>query len=123
MTDQIIPGDLLTRTKVITGLRQLADYLEDHPGVPVCRFGWDLPVYPGSRDGEAAERAQVDKIAALLDVPVTDRTADGGHYKAVRAFGLITYEAIHVSERRMAAHRALMSYSGSITPAALEVTA
>jgi hypothetical protein len=123
VTTQLIPADLLARTQIITGLRQLADYLEDHPDVPVCRFGWDLPVYPGSRDGDAAERAQVDKIAALLEVPVTDRTGDGGHYKAVRAFGLITYEAIHVSERRMAAHRALMSYSGSITPAAPEVTA
>ena len=41
MTDQLIPDDLLTRTKVITGLRQLADFLEAHPGVPVGRYGWD----------------------------------------------------------------------------------
>jgi len=75
MTDQIIPGDLLTRRKVITGLRQLAAYLQDHPDVPVCRFGWDLPVYPDNRNGEADERAQVDKIAALLEVPTGPPTA------------------------------------------------
>jgi hypothetical protein len=46
MTDQLIPGDLLHRAKVISGLRQLADWLDAHPDVPVCPFGWDLSIYP-----------------------------------------------------------------------------
>lgn len=118
MTDQIIPADLLTRGKVLTGLRQLADWLEAHPDVPVAPFGWDLNVYTDRNGGsDDAARAEVDQIAAALGVPVTDDTGSDGHYKAFRTFGLITYQAVHVPARRMAAHYALMSYSGSVAPA------
>jgi hypothetical protein len=123
MTDQLIPSDLLHRTKVIRGLRQLAAYLDTHPGVPVCPFGWDLSVYPQHAD-DADRAAEVDRIAALLGVTVTDKTPEGGHYTAARNFGLITYEAVHVPRRRRDAHAALMSYQGCIqptTPACAEV--
>lgn len=40
MPARAIPADLLARTQVIDGLRQLADYLQDHPGVPVNEYGW-----------------------------------------------------------------------------------
>lgn len=118
MTDQLIPGDLLTRTKVITGLRQLADYLEAHPGVPVTRLGWDLNIYPDRADGDAVARAEVDRVATVLGVPVTDETPRGGHYIASRAFGLISYAAVHIPARQMATHLALMSYRGCVTPLA-----
>jgi hypothetical protein len=118
MTDQIIPADLLTRGKVLTGLRQLADWLEAHPDIPAARWGWDLHVCvddPRARD-EATGRAEVDRIAAVLGVSVDDRTARGGHYTASRTFGLITYQVAHISERHMADYAALMSYSGSVLP-------
>ena len=116
MTGQIIPGDVLSRAKVIAGLRQLADYLDTHSGLPVCIFGWDVNVYPPHRATEAEGRAEIDRIAALLGIPVTDETADEGHYIARRAFGLVTYSAVWVPDRRRAAHAALMSYSGCISP-------
>ncbi len=115
MTDQIVPGDLLHRAKVINGLRQLADYLETHPDVPVAPFGWDLNIYT-RRDSDAASRAEVDRIAAILGVPTTDRTPEGGHYTAHRSFGLISYTAVHIPAQRMAAHDALMSYRDCVTP-------
>jgi hypothetical protein len=115
MTDQMIPGDLLHRTKVISGLRQLADWLDDHPDVPVCPFGWDLSIYPQHAD-DADRAAEVDRIAAILGVEVTDQTSDGGHYQAIRTFGLITYEAVYIPRARRAASAALMSYRGCITP-------
>jgi len=121
MTDQLIPGDLLTRAKTISGLRALADYLEANPDLPVAPFGWDLNVYPARGDDEAAERAAVDQVAARLGVPVDDKTPTGGHYRAIRSFGLITYQAIHVPARRQAAHEALWSYAGCITPDETEV--
>jgi hypothetical protein len=122
MTAHLIPGDLLTRTKVITGLRQLADHLETHPDVPVTRHGWDLNIYPDRGDGDGPARAEVDRIAAILGVQVNDETPRGGHYIASRAFGLISYAAVHIPAREMAAHRALMSYTDCVTPQALEVT-
>lgn len=123
MSDQIISGDLLARAKVIHGLRQLASYLEQHPGLPVCIYGWDVQVYPDHRATEAEGRAEVDRIAAILDVGVSDQTADDGHYIARRSFGLVSYAAICVPDRRRAVHEALMSYSGCIIPDDKTVTA
>ena len=116
MTDQTIPSDLLHRAKVIGGLRQLADWLDDHPDVPVCPFGWDLSIYPQFTD-DADRAAEVDRIAAILGVDVTDQTQEGGHYIASRTFGLITYEAVYIPRRRRDACKALMSYSGCVDPA------
>lgn len=116
MTDPLIPGDLLHRSKVTGGLRQLADWLDAHPDVPVCPYGWDLHIYPHLAD-EAAGRAEVDRIAAMLGVHVTDETQDGGHYRAIRSFGLITYEAVHIPQRYRDTYEALMSYQGCVTPA------
>jgi len=121
MTDQLIPGDLLHRSKVIGGLLQLADWLDAHPDAPVAPFGWEVNVYP-DRDDETAARAAVDKIAALLGRDVTDDTADSGHYRVARRFGLITYGAVSIPERRMATHRALMSYRDCVNPDGAEVT-
>jgi hypothetical protein len=115
MTDQLIPGDLTTRTKVITGLRQLADYLDTHPDLPVARYGWDCHVYT-DQTSDTDARAEVDTIAAVLGVNVDDRTSQRGHYTAARTFGLVTYEAVHVPAQRMADHNALMSYSGCVQP-------
>jgi hypothetical protein len=114
MNDPVIPGDLLARAKVISGLRQLADFLENHPALPVNIYGWDLSAHPALHLAEAGRRAEVDRIASILGVPVTDNTSDGGHYTADRTFGLITYRAICVTDQRRAAHDALMSYSGCI---------
>lgn len=120
MTDQHIPSDLLHRAKVIDGLVELAAYLEAHPDLPVAPFGWDLNIYTQD-DDEAACRAEVDRIAAVLGAQVNDDTGRGGHYRTQRSFGLISYAAVHVSARQSAAHRALMSYRDSVTPAEAEV--
>jgi hypothetical protein len=120
MTDQHIPSDLLHRAKVIDGLVELAAYLEAHPDLPVCPFGWDLNIYTHTGD-DAASRAEVDRIAAVLGAQVQDDTGRGGHYRAGRSFGLISYAAVHVSARRSAAFGALMSYHDCVTPAGAEV--
>jgi hypothetical protein len=106
------------RERVTSGLRQAADYLDQHPDVPVIEHGWTLLSFP-PRDDDTTGRAEVDRVAAVLGVTPRDDTADGGHYRAVRAFGPVTYEFVHVPARQQAAHRALMSYSGAIAPASL----
>jgi len=67
-------------------------------------------------DDESGRRAEVDRVAAILGVQVRDEIADGGHYTAAKTFGRITYEIVCVPDRRRAAHQALMSYAGAITP-------
>ena len=65
---------------------------------------------------DAAGRAEVGQIAAVLGVQARDDTADGGHITAARTFGRITYQFVHVTARRRAAHSALMSYANAVTP-------
>lgn len=63
MPAPLIPADLLARTQIISGLRQLADYLQAHPGVPVNEYGWDLHAF-ATTDSDPAGRADVDEIAS-----------------------------------------------------------
>jgi hypothetical protein len=108
MTEPIVPGDLFARTQTITGLRALADFLEANPAVPVNEFGWTVTVHADGTDAE--ERAEVNRIAELLNVTPTDETEQGRHYRATKSFGRITYETVHIPARRMDDYRALMSY-------------
>ncbi len=117
MTERLIPGDLFARHQTITGLRALADFLETNPAVPVNEYGWEVLIHSGvSRDTttDADQRAEVDRVAALLGVQVLDETGEGGHYMASRSFGRVVYRIVHVPARRMAQHRAELSYRDNI---------
>lgn len=109
-TQPVVPGDLFARTQTIVGLRALADFLEDNPGVPVRELGAEYTVF-ARREDDAAERAEIDIIAAALGESVTDETEDGGHYTVSKTFGRITYSAVHIPARRRDAHNALMTYA------------
>ncbi len=96
-------------------MRQLADYLDTHPDLPVVPYGWDLLVST-HRTSDAEGIAAVDHIATILGVTPENGIPDGGHYSAIKAFGPITYQAFHIPARSRAAHRALMTYAQSVTP-------
>ncbi len=109
----IVPGDLFARHQIITGLRQLADFLEANPAVPVYEYGYELTVYT-TRCTDAAQREQVHAVADLLGVTPSDDTADGGHLNAWRTFGRVTYSICHIPQRNRDAHRARRSYDNNI---------
>src|SRR5260370_33824272 len=90
MTPPLISADLLARIQVIDGLRELADCLDHHPDAPVPEFGWDLNIYPLDPT-DAARRADVDSVAAVLGVSPADRTDDGGPYSVAKSFARTTY--------------------------------
>jgi hypothetical protein len=113
-TQRHIPDDLFARAQTIVGLRQLADYLEDHPDLPVKEYGFDLTIYP-EPDTDAAGRAEVDRIADLLGVTPVDNTPMGGHYIASKAFGRISYRAVYISSRAWAKYNARNSYEHNIS--------
>jgi hypothetical protein len=96
MPGTLIPANPLPRSRIIRGLRELADYLDCHPAVPVHEEGWDLLVFA---DGDSQEggRAEVDQVASVLGVAAAADTPRGGLYTATRAFGPITYHFIHLT--------------------------
>ena len=100
--------------KFIRSLRELADYLDRHPMIPVPKTGATILLHasPAGHGG----RTQVDHIALLLGADINDETARGGHYWAVRNFGVIGYEIVAITEHYTAIHDAFMSYRGSVTP-------
>ena len=102
------------REQFITGLRDLAAYLETHPGVPVPSHGADINLHVAAP--EDGGRGQVAHIAAMLGATVTDETRNGGHLTATRLFGPIGYTVVSIPATVMAAHHAYSSYSGCVTP-------
>jgi hypothetical protein len=110
--------DPRTRAAFITGLRNLADYLDAHPGLPVPTFGAEILIH-ANEGTEVAERAEIDHIAALLDVPVTAN----GHYLTGRGFGPVHYRAVHIPAAWDAEYKARHSYEYNIQlTCAAEVT-
>ena len=80
------------RAALISGLRDLADYLDSNPEVPtpVCS---DMLTFPPN--GEWAEMcAEIDAIAARLGVAA--RKGYGSHYVAARFFGPVEYRAVAI---------------------------
>jgi hypothetical protein len=113
--------DCTPRDRLIAGLRRLVDFLDDHPDLPVN--DWAQVSYSITADDtgmsaddiEAAKRAEVDRIAAVLGVTPTVR-ANGDHYIAALSFGPVTYQATAITDAHMARHMAASTYDGHVTP-------
>jgi hypothetical protein len=90
------------RAELIAGLHSLADYLHANPAIPVPEFSTDVLIHVRGTDDE--QRAEIDRVAALLGVSVEDRTLHGGHYKAIRCFGPVEYRCVAIPAAVMAAH-------------------
>ncbi|TMQ95975.1 hypothetical protein ETD83_21845 [Actinomadura soli] len=110
MTDATDAG---ARARLIAGLRELADYLETTPA-PVPRYGAEVTVHAQGTD--AQQCAEVDRAAAVLGSPVSDRLAVSGHYETVRTFGVVSLRVVAITEARMARYRAHISYADNVLP-------
>lgn len=106
--------DPAARARFTSALRELAGFLDQHPGVPVPSYGTSIVLHADPAD--TGGRDQVTRIAALLGGTVYDDTADGGHYWAARNFGPIGYQITAITEAATATFHALMTYHGAVTP-------
>jgi hypothetical protein len=97
-------------------LRELADYLDAHPDLPVPDYESGAEVHISVLDGGDDERrAEVDRIAAVLGVPA--HTTPAGAYLVRRTFGgRVRYSAAMVPAEYMARYNAEMTYAGAVTP-------
>lgn len=100
------------RAEFTAALRELADFIDAHPDLPLPHFA-NIVVHPAGTDEE--ERAEVDRIAGIIDrQPLTSPT---GHYRVERDFGgRVAYTAVAIPAATMAQHAALMSYDSAVTP-------
>ena len=106
--------DPATRQDFITGLRDLADYLDRHPAVPVPRYGTVIYLSAASTDDGGC--AQVRHFARQLGITPPTSISYSGHYEAARRFGPVGYRMIAISADTMARHVAADTYYGCVTP-------
>jgi len=112
-----IPDDLFARPQIVEGLRRMADFLDEHPEIPVPPYGWELGHYP-DRTCDEEERADIDHVADILDHfggKRIDESGAGGHDRAMITFGRITYQMVRVPIRRRELFAARASYEDNIT--------
>ena len=82
------------RPRLISGLRDLAEFLDKNPGVPAPPRT-DVLVFPpvGS---DAQMFAEIDMIAAQIGATASDVGSPAGHYSAYRDFGPVQYCAVAI---------------------------
>ncbi|MFI0425257.1 hypothetical protein [Spongiactinospora sp. 9N601] len=103
------------RTALISGLRDMADFLHDNPNIPVPRSDVSVLHFPAwAQDAEMC--AHVDHIAALLGTEIDQEDAAYGHYSTGIRFGPVEYRAVAVLAERRARHEALLSYVDCVVP-------
>ncbi len=84
------------RSRLIAGLRDLAEFLDRNPQVPAPRYA-DLLVFP-LRGTDAEMCAEVDVIAGQIGVTASRNDTPDGHYVASRYFGPVQYRAVAIPQ-------------------------
>ncbi|MFI6802614.1 hypothetical protein [Streptosporangium canum] len=103
------------RTAFITGLRELADFVETNPEIPIPRASIPVHYFP-ERVTDSEMCAEVDRIAELLGTDIDPVHLPHDHYTTARHFGPISYEAVAILAGARARHEALTSYRDCVTP-------
>jgi hypothetical protein len=82
------------RSRLIDGLRAVAQFLQDHPDVPAPRWVDALVFPPDGTDKE--ERAEIDMIARCIGTQTN--VSARGHYSCSISFGSVEYRAVAIPE-------------------------
>jgi hypothetical protein len=85
------------RIRLIAGLRDLADFLDQNPGVP-APWETSLLVFPPEAS-DAEMFAEINTIAGLIGSTASDDGSPNGHYSTVRSFGPMQYRAVAIPHR------------------------
>jgi hypothetical protein len=84
------------RHELIAGLRALAEFPEDHEGIPVPKWT-EVMVFPNVvTDND--KRREIDRIAAMISA--ISQEGITGHYKATREFGPVEYRAVAIPAKQ-----------------------
>jgi hypothetical protein len=87
-------GNDKERVRLIAGLRDLANFLDQNPGVPVP-YRTDMLVFPAEAS-DTEMFAEIDSIAELIGSVASDAGSPSGHYSAIRDFGPVQYRAVAI---------------------------
>jgi hypothetical protein len=82
------------RVRLIAGLRDLADFLDQNPAVPAPQETSVL-VFPVEAS-DAEMFAEINTIARLIGSVASHADSPRGHYSAARNFGPVHYRAVAI---------------------------
>lgn len=85
------------RSRLIAGLRDLAAYLEAHPEVPAPPTVDTVAFAPAGTDAQM--RAEIERIASLIDSAPDPRAEVYGYHRTARDFGPVQYRAVAAREQ------------------------
>lgn len=101
-----------SRADQIAAVRRMLDWLEAHPDVPVGPYSLSVRNHVLA-DDDVSGLASLTVIAEAAGAQVAP---GDGSFEVVVPFGHVEYTAIYVARASMSEYRALMSYSGRVTP-------
>jgi hypothetical protein len=84
------------RQALISGLRELAGFLETNPDVPAPAYA-DVLVFP-PHDSDTENRSEIDIIASLIGSGTETSPGPRRHYTTSRRFGPVEYRAVAIPE-------------------------
>lgn len=91
------------RDRLIAGLRELAEFLDQNRQVPTPRYT-DVLFFPA--EGADAEMfAEIDTIAEQIGVTASRNDDPASHYIAYRDFGPVQYRAVAIPQSARAENR------------------
>lgn len=106
------PEKLDERAEAIAGMREMADWLESNPDVPLDRYVFSGQLHVGNQRNvrgkdEAAMFAELARIAAAMGVEPDLRDEPGAsHPHATKTFrGGVKYHAVYVTEAYRRGHK------------------
>lgn len=107
-------GTTNDRAEFTAALRELADFIDAHPDLPVPGMPLGANIRPYLNGTDQEDRDEVDRIAGILGVEPEARRE---HYRVERVFGgRVMYSAVAIPAVVMDHHNALMSYAKAVTP-------
>lgn len=98
MTNESQPLD--RRQQQIADLRELVDFLDTHPDLPISGALGDYCI---DGDDDTAGLAELRRVAAILDAEITTN-GPGTHHYVSRRFGTVGYRAFYILREHMVAY-------------------
>jgi hypothetical protein len=86
-------ANAIERQALISGLRELTDFLESNPDVPAPAYT-DVPVFPPF-SSDAEKRREIDVIASRIGSAAVTYSSYC-HYQTSRRFGPVRYRAVAI---------------------------
>ncbi|GAA2370917.1 hypothetical protein GCM10010404_27550 [Nonomuraea africana] len=102
------------RTDLITGLRDLAAFLETNPSLPTPSHT-TVHNFPSSDDDNDL-CAAIDQIATHLGTVIDEEKIPHGHYATSIRFGPVEYKAVAILSDARSRYAAETSYRGCVQP-------